>query len=389
MPATPPATAQDWLTWTFWAADSQSLYQLFLIVAGLIGVFLLAWRTIAADRQARAALRQAEAALAQAKVAAKQAKTAADRHVAQTEDDRERRITESFAKAVEQLGSDKLPTRLGAIYTLERLSQESEREYWPIMETLTAFVRENAPWPPRNAPTDDANDENRRPAADIQAILTVLGRRREDDRKRDAELGRRLDLRSTDLRGANLSKAHLEGAFMESVHLERASLYAAHLEKAFLFGAQLQGAFLSEADIRQVSLNKANLNGANLIRSRIDGAILDSARLEGASLCSAQLVGTNLFAANLSGANLAEADAKTADLRGAVLIDACLAGADLRGAHVDGADLDEAHLRGANLADTDVTQPQLDSARGDERTLLPPRLTRPAHWTKGVETAGG
>ena len=82
---------------------------------------------------------------------AKQAETAL-RHEEQTSADRERRITESFAKAVEQLGSDKLETRLGGIYTLERIARESEREYWPIMETLTAFVREHAPWPPDRRP---------------------------------------------------------------------------------------------------------------------------------------------------------------------------------------------------------------------------------------------
>ena len=129
---------------SFWAKDSQSLYHLALIVAGVIGIPLLAIRTFAANRSARAAVKAGQAAL-------EQAKTAAERHEEQTRADRERRITESFAKAVEQLGSDKLETRLGGIYTLERIAQESEREYWPIMETLTAFVREHAPWPPRQA----------------------------------------------------------------------------------------------------------------------------------------------------------------------------------------------------------------------------------------------
>ena len=39
------------------------------------------------------------------------------RHFAQTDADRQRRITESFSKAVEQLGSDKLEVRLGAGFT--------------------------------------------------------------------------------------------------------------------------------------------------------------------------------------------------------------------------------------------------------------------------------
>ena len=47
------------------------------------------------------------------------------RHFAQTDADRQRRITESFSKAIEQLGSDKVEVHLGGIYSLERISQES------------------------------------------------------------------------------------------------------------------------------------------------------------------------------------------------------------------------------------------------------------------------
>ena len=74
--------------------------------------------------------------------AIRQAQTANSRHEAQTEADLQRRITESFSKAIEQLGSDKLEVRLGGIYALERISQESPQDHWTVMENLTAFVRE-------------------------------------------------------------------------------------------------------------------------------------------------------------------------------------------------------------------------------------------------------
>ncbi len=38
----------------------------------------------------------------------------------------ERRITELYTKAVEQLGSDKAPVRLGGLYALERLAQDRQ-----------------------------------------------------------------------------------------------------------------------------------------------------------------------------------------------------------------------------------------------------------------------
>jgi hypothetical protein len=72
------------------------------------------------------------------------ARTAARRHEEQTNADRQRRIIESYSKAVEQLASEKMEVRLGGIYTLERISRESPSDYWTVMETLTAFLRENA-----------------------------------------------------------------------------------------------------------------------------------------------------------------------------------------------------------------------------------------------------
>ena len=75
-----------------------------------------------------------------------QAATAQRRHRRQTDADRQRRITESFSKALEQLGSDKVEIHVGGIYTLERISRESPDDYWTVMETLCAFVREQARW---------------------------------------------------------------------------------------------------------------------------------------------------------------------------------------------------------------------------------------------------
>ena len=50
---------------------------------------------------------------------------ASRRHEAQTDADRQRRITESFSKATEQLASDKIEVRLGGIYTMERIARET------------------------------------------------------------------------------------------------------------------------------------------------------------------------------------------------------------------------------------------------------------------------
>jgi uncharacterized protein YjbI with pentapeptide repeats len=85
--------------------------------------------------------------------------------------------------------------------------------------------------------------------------------------------------------------------------------------------------------------------------------------------------------ADLIGKNLRGADLRGANLRGAYLIGADLRGANLRLADLIGADLRAADVRGADLADSlFLTQFQVNAARGDLTSVLPPALERPAHW---------
>jgi Pentapeptide repeats (8 copies) len=200
---------------------------------------------------------------------------------------REGQVTERFTKAIDQLGAvnDKgekqLELRLGGIYALERIARDSARDHWPIIEVLTTYVREHAPWPPKppkdTPPPQDKSSLTGDPAAaqgqsppklatDIQAILTVLGRRTLTYGNGEEQP---LDLRGTDLHGAdleeaileyaNLRGAHLEGARLQSVYLQGAELRGAHLE-----GAHLGGAYLEGASLRRARLEKANFWGAHL-----------------------------------------------------------------------------------------------------------------------------
>ena len=91
--------------------------------------------------------------------------------------------------------------------------------------------------------------------------------------------------------------------------------------------------------------------------------------------------GANFRGADLIGRDLRTASLRAANLRGAALVGADLRGVDLERADVTGADLRGADLRGADLTRTlFLTQSQLDAARGDAGTRLPPGLKRPAHW---------
>ena len=81
-----------------------------------------------------------------------------ERVAAATEADAEaRRITELYTRAVEQVGSEKAPVRLGGLYALERLAQDHIEQRQTIVNVLCAYLR--MPYTlPGDPPTDDADD---------------------------------------------------------------------------------------------------------------------------------------------------------------------------------------------------------------------------------------
>jgi uncharacterized protein YjbI with pentapeptide repeats len=301
-----------------------------------------------------------------ARAAISQASTARNRHDKQTEADRERRITDSFTKAVELLGSDKLAARLGGIYALERIARESKRDHWPIMETLTAYVRNKAPSQgraqdasrPNQADTSDeeasvyavaaavtaaegiteaeqgtVQDPTVKPAVDVQAVLTVLTRRAigHEEKNQCLDLAR-TNLCGTRLSGTNLSRVDLSGADLREAKLNKANLSKANLDKTDLMGANLYEVNLHGANLSRTSLLYAKLHWANLSRAN-----LYEADLSGANLRRACLNGALLLNAKLAKADLRKADLRNVDLRNVDLSEAELTGADLTGAKLENA----------------------------------------------------
>jgi uncharacterized protein YjbI with pentapeptide repeats len=296
--------------------------------------------------------------------------------------DRAGQITERFTRAIEQLGNSALDVRLGGIYALERIARDSADDHPQVVEVLTAFVRGHA----RNAPAADGDrarnedpDEPRDPPTDVQAAMTVLGRR---NVAQDSESAR-LDLTRTDLRGyriskanlanADLTKANLASADLTEANLANADLDDANLEGAVLRAADLQGARLNganleridvaEAILRHASLFQANLRGANLVGASLERADLRSADLERARLVQANLEGASVVEANLREATLDDANLRVANLGGVNLQGAWLAGAKLEGGvNLAGANLVGANLAGANLQRADLERADLQGA---------------------------
>ena len=286
----------------------------------------------------------------------------------------EGQITERFTRAVDQLGAidhlgnPALEIRLGGIYALERISNESKKDYWPIMEILTAYVRKNSSNEiignkkathlamdiQANESITNEVQKIKKVTLDTQAILTVLRRR---IHSLDNGETTSLNLRGTCLQEAYLEGAHLKGAHLEEANLNKAHLEEANLNKAHLEEANLNKARLEEANLKEANLNKAHLEGANLVGTHLEEAYLNWVHLELANLYEAHLEDANLYEAHLEGAILIDAHLEgakliNAHLEGARLERASLEGASLLDAHFEGADFEETNLNGAYLKET-------------------------------------
>ncbi|MFX0579322.1 pentapeptide repeat-containing protein [Nocardia nepalensis] len=296
-------------------------------------------------------------------------------------------VTDRFQKAVEQLASDKVDTRIAGVYLLERLAKDSPPDHTVIFGVLTAFLRTHAS---RSdcAPVERAATQKAPP--DIQAALTVVGRR---NIMNDPD---EIDLAGTCLAHARLfgnfadstlAEANLTDILTRSTNLARADFRLANLSSAVLLGANLHG-----ANLRGASLSKSDLGCDLLPDNTISCTNLRDADLgcvyetdpspTCADLTDAELTGADLTMVNFAGANLTravfnciiESDGKRtcADLTSAWLENANLTGALLRGVNMT-----DAYLPGANLTSAKLEEANLTNIFYDNTTLWPDGFTPP------------
>jgi uncharacterized protein YjbI with pentapeptide repeats len=243
-------------------------------------------------------------------------------------------ITDRINKAVDQLGSDQIDTSLGGIYELARIADDSDRDHWPVMQILTAYVERHAPLPVMQAGTNrcdpsDSYDASQTPEYRVQAVANVLRARNSSKELADQHLSvvhtvlRRIDLSHADLRGAMFIGDDLVGGVLVGT--------------TFGNGSRLSFSLL----------NYANLSGSHL----------DHAQLQNTCLVRAQLTGTDFSFSNL----------EHADLRNIVEAD----GTDFTAAAMDNADLRWADLRKVK----GLTSEQIEKATADCTTQLPTSLS--------------
>ena len=405
----------------------EAIRNLGLALAAIIGLPFLVWRSIVAQKQVDVAeqgqitdrINDAVKGLGTEKTVKRQRRDANGEALYVLDADGTPDETQPIW---DDITEPNLEVRIGAIYALERIAQDSDRDHIQIMEILCAYIRQNAPaseaqetiikkwWRENRHKSEEKRSAfpNQKqisceikklnpPRPDISVALDVLRRRspaqisieRRNLQTRSAK-AYQLDLRSTNMQRADLENAEFENARLEGSHLDGAILTGSRLNGANMKGTWLVDCKLDHADLEGVDLTKANLTnailrGSNLCQSKLVNTNLPYAVLANAQVDNAALIQANLRFARLNGANLSDASLVGSDLGGVYFGNAILDRALLIGAKIDNktsigvASVKSTAVRSINFAHSDITQYQANSAFGDHTTRLPPKI-EPPEW---------
>jgi hypothetical protein len=88
----------------------------------------------------------------------------------------ERRITELYTKAVEQLGSDKAPIRFGGLYAFQRLAQDNPAHRQTIVNVIRAYLRMPiSPTAPVSKPEPEAAEGQKEAGTESETGIAGIG----------------------------------------------------------------------------------------------------------------------------------------------------------------------------------------------------------------------
>lgn len=183
---------------------------------------------------------------------------------------KEQNITERFSVAVEQLGHEQTAVRIGGIYSLERIAQDSPRDYWTVMEILAAFIRDRRNWIAWEDLPEEPKIEK-----DITPAIIVLGR---CDRSRQPP-NSPIYLQSCDFRRC----AFINDNFPNTL------FHKSHFGQANLSGSNFQGSSFRRSNLTNANLKNANFSDTNLTKAKLTEADVSHCNFQNADLSEADL----------------------------------------------------------------------------------------------------
>ena len=196
-------------------------------------------------------------------------------------------ITDRLTKAVEQLADDRRSVQIGAVFALERIARDSDKDLRMVIDILAAYIRnDHVRWKGENS-----HDDLQQVTREATAALAVISRlNKQNPVYRPIDL-KGAFLKKADLSGLYLNLAHFDGAelafvdftetFLKQSSFNETNLYKANFRSADLSNATLKssngkGAIFSYADCYQAQFRRSKLNYAEFIKTKVDQANFNS-----------------------------------------------------------------------------------------------------------------
>ncbi|WP_236795731.1 pentapeptide repeat-containing protein [Amycolatopsis sp. GM8] len=197
-------------------------------------------------------------------------------------DSTERRVTELYGKAADQLGSEKAPVRLAGIYALERLAQDHPAHRQTVVNLLCAYLR--MPYEPPLDRTDGAGLQEREVRGAAQGVF-------EAHLQPVDEHGEPLSVFWPDI-DLNLVGATLEWFWFRRCRVRTANFrYATFREIAAFRGTTFAGGsdfrdtrWLGTADLRHADFGQSVGSVRGFHAASFDGTVTFGAEVSGANL---------------------------------------------------------------------------------------------------------
>ena len=226
-------------------------------------------------------------------------------------------LLQQYSKATELLANEEsITARLSGIYLFEKIMNEHENYYQQIIELLTAYVREKRQidWViDKEKNIKNTNVANTPVTKDIQAIITVLGRRN-TEHKSEYHNNKHLDLSNTMLYQANFSNLNLSNfnfsnSILTNCECLKTEFNHAHFENAYFNNSLCICVNFIGASCSSTIFNNTNLSGVNFERAILDKVSFENTILSDinfdTSIC---LTATSLMKAKILDAIYTEDD---------------------------------------------------------------------------------
>lgn len=273
------------------------------------------------------------------------------------------RWTKTFSDSVGQLGATGtngeplLSIRVGAIYSMERLSRDSPRDAMMISNVLLQYVQNRATLAAaREFPTASTSPY----LPDCEASLAVLGA-----------------IRARASTGRNLKLVLLD-SFLPNLILTGKQLIGFHFKKVEFSGSHFDGGNLFE-----LMFEDSTLEGCSFAESKLSSLEINLCRGQGASFSAASMKRSKILSSNFL-----ECDFTHAKLQESQFSDSDLTGSDFSNSNLEASVVSNCILSNVRFDNANLAKADLRTARGikmedlQKARVMPPTNLLPSSWAE-------